>query len=114
MDIEHLSKLCKKYKPGLVVAVNVLGHSNDFKKIQSLKKKFNFYLVEDNCESLGSKYKDKSLGSIGFASSHSFYFGHHISTIEGGMVSTDDYKFYNIALSIRAHGWARIYKKNKE
>ncbi len=111
LDIEHLSKLCKKYKPGLVVAVNVLGHSNDFRKIQSLKKKFNFYLVEDNCESLGSKYKNKSLGSIGFASSHSFYFGHHISTIEGGMVSTDDYKFYNIALSIRAHGWARDLQK---
>jgi len=111
LNIQHLTKICKKYNPGLVVAVNVLGHPNDYNKIQYLKKRFNFYLVEDNCESLGSKYKNKSLGSIGFASSHSFYFGHHISTIEGGMVCTDDYKFYNIALSIRSHGWARDLQK---
>ena len=111
LDIAHLSKICKKYNPGLVVAVNVLGHSNDYSKIQFLKKKYNFYLVEDNCESLGSKYKKKNLGNIGSASSHSFYFGHHISTIEGGMLSTDNYKFYNIALSIRAHGWTRDLQK---
>jgi CDP-6-deoxy-D-xylo-4-hexulose-3-dehydrase len=116
LDIEHLNKICKKYNPGLVVAVNVLGHANDYSQIISLKNKYNFHLIEDNCESLGSKYKKKTLGSIGFASSHSFYYGHHISTIEGGMVSTDDFKFYNIALCVRAHGWARdlnINIKNK-
>ena len=112
LDINHLKKICKKYNPGLVITVNVLGHPNNYDEINLLKKKYNFYLIEDNCESLGSKYKNKNLGSIGFASSHSFYYGHHISTIEGGMVSTNDYRFYNIALSVRAHGWARDVRKN--
>ena len=107
IDVKHLEYLCKKFKPGAVVTVNVLGHSNNFKKILSLQKKFNFKIIEDNCESLGSKIKDKNLGTFGLASSHSFYYGHHISTIEGGMVSTNNKKFYNISLALRAHGWSR-------
>ena len=103
----NLEKICKKYNPGVVTVVNVLGHSNNFKKIISLKKKYNFKLIEDNCESMGSYFPKKSLGTFGLASSHSFYFGHHISTIEGGMVSTRDKRFYNILLAIRSHGWAR-------
>ena len=113
---QQLEKICKKYNPGLVVVVNVLGHSNDFKKINNLKRKYNFKLIEDNCESLGSYKKDKNLGTFGLASSHSFYYGHHISTIEGGMVSTNDKNFYNISLAVRSHGWARdmenSFKKN--
>ena len=111
LSLDHLEKICKKYNPGLVVVVNVLGHSNNFQKINVLKKKYNFKLIEDNCESLGSIKKKKKLGSFGLASSHSFYFGHHISTIEGGMVSTNDRKFYNLSLAIRSHGWARDVEK---
>ena len=112
MNISHLERLCKKFNPGLLVIVNVLGHANDISKILKLKSKYNFQLIEDNCESLGSKFKAKSLGSYGLASSHSFYFGHHISTIEGGMVSSSDNKFYNISSSIRAHGWSRDMETN--
>ena len=112
MNISHLERLCKKFNPGLLVIVNVLGHANDISKILKLKSKYNFQLIEDNCESLGSKFKSKSLGSYGLASSHSFYFGHHISTIEGGMVSSSDNKFYNISSSIRAHGWSRDMETN--
>ena len=112
MNISHLERLCKKFNPGLLVIVNVLGHANDINKILKLKNKYNFQLIEDNCESLGSKFKTKSLGSYGLASSHSFYYGHHISTIEGGMVSSSDNKFYNISSSIRAHGWSRDMETN--
>ena len=112
VDVKHLEYLCKKFKPGLLVLVNVLGHSNNFKNILNLKKKYNFELIEDNCESLGSKFKNKSLGTFGLASSHSFYYGHHISTIEGGMVSTNNKKFYNISLAVRSHGWSRDMQKN--
>ena len=112
LSFEHLEKICKKYNPGLVVVVNVLGHSNNFQKINALKKKYNFKLIEDNCESLGSFKGEKKLGSYGLASSHSFYFGHHISTIEGGMVSTNDRNFYNLSLAIRSHGWARDVEKS--
>ena len=111
INTHHLEKLCKKYKPSLLVVVNVLGHSNDFKKIFSLKKKYKFEIVEDNCESLGSKINDKNLGTLGIASSHSFYYGHHISPIDGGMVSTQNKKFYNVALAVRSHGWSRDVKK---
>ncbi len=115
---ENLEKICKEFRPGLVSVVNVLGHSNNFTKINYLKKKYNFILMEDNCESMGSKKDEKKLGTFGLSSSHSFYFGHHISTIEGGMVSTNNKKFYNIALAIRSHGWARdtelSFKKNLE
>ena len=107
IDTNHLEKICKKYNPGVLVLVNVLGHSNDYEKILFLKKKYKFQVIEDNCESLGSANRNKKLGTFGLASSHSFYFGHHISTIEGGMVSTKDRKFYNISLAIRSHGWAR-------
>lgn len=118
LDTKHLEKLCSKYNPGLIVLVNVLGHSNSFKKILNLKKKYNFKIMEDNCESLGSSTKSKKLGTFGLASSHSLYYGHHISTIEGGLVSTNNRDLYNIFLAIRAHGWARdmedSYKKKLE
>ena len=89
ISTEHLEKICKKYNPGVLVIVNVLGHGNDYNKIINLKRKYKFQIIEDNCESLGSSYKSKKLGTFGLASSHSFYFGHHISTIEGGMISTN-------------------------
>ena len=115
LDAEQLEKICKKFNPGLVVVVNVLGHSNNFKKINKIQKEYNFKLIEDNCESLGSKKNNRKIGSNGIASSHSFYVGHHISTIEGGIVSTNDKNFYNIALAIRSHGWARdVDKKFKK
>jgi len=112
INVKHLEKLCKKFNPGLLVLVNVLGHANNFDEILYLQKKYNFELIEDNCESLGSKFKRKKLGTYGLASSHSFYFGHHISTIEGGMASTKNKKFYNISLAIRAHGWSRDMQKS--
>ena len=108
---DNLEEICKKYNPGLVLIVNVLGHSNNNEKIKKLKKKYKFELIEDNCESLGSKTNKNVLGTTGLASSHSFYYGHHISTIEGGMVSTNDKKFYNLSLAIRSHGWARDVEK---
>ena len=118
LDTKQLEKICKKFKPSLVVVVNVLGHSNNFKEINKIQKKYNFKIMEDNCESMGSKKNNKKLGCNGISSSHSFYYGHHISTIEGGIISTDNKEFYNVALSIRSHGWARDveskYKKNLE
>jgi len=112
LNMEHLNKICSKYKPSLVVLVNVLGHSNSIKKILSLQKKYKFQIIEDNCESMGSSIKKKKLGTYGLASSHSLYYGHHISTIEGGLVSTKDRNLYNIFLAIRSHGWARDMEKN--
>jgi CDP-4-dehydro-6-deoxyglucose reductase, E1 len=67
-------------------------------------------LVEDNCESMGAKFKNKMCGKFGLWSSLSSYFSHHISTIEGGYFLTDDEELYSIALALRSHGWARDKK----
>ena len=112
IDVNHFELLCQKNKPSIAILVNVLGHSNDFKKIKKLCKKYDVILLEDSCEALGTLLEKKKLGTFGVASSFSFYYGHHISTIEGGMVTTDDFELYNLMLSIRSHGWSRDLDKN--
>jgi len=106
-DIQHLETLMKKYEPSAMIFVQVLGFPSKMDDIKSLCDKYGVILLEDSCESVGSTYNGKRTGSFGLMSSFSFYFGHHISTIEGGMVCTDDKEYYNILKSIRAHGWDR-------
>jgi len=112
VDITHFEILCKKFKPSVAIIVNVLGHPNNVREIKRLCKKYNVILLEDSCEALGTVLDEKKLGTFGLASSFSFYYGHHISTIEGGMVVTDNFELYNIMLSIRSHGWSRDLSKS--
>ena len=77
-------------------------------------KKNNIYLVEDTCESIGSCYGNLKLGNHGIASSFSFYYGHHISTIEGGMVCTNNRSLANIMKSVRSHGWLRDHSEKEK
>ena len=107
LNIKHFEYLCKKYKPSCVILVHVLGHPNNMQRIKSISKKYNIKIIEDTCEAIGSSIKNKKLGTFGLTTSFSFFYGHHLSTIEGGMVSTDDKVLYNIMLSVRSHGWAR-------
>lgn len=107
VDINHFEYLCKKYRPSVAIIVNILGHPNDYDEILKLCQKYNVILLEDSCEALGTVLNKQKIGTAGLASSFSFYYGHHISTIEGGMVTTDDYELYNLMLSIRSHGWSR-------
>ncbi len=112
LDIDHLEQLCKEYQPSCIILVHVLGHANHMKAINDICDRYDVVLIEDSCESLGSILDGKKLGSIGLAGSFSFYYGHHISTIEGGMVVTDDTELYHIMLSIRSHGWGRDVPKD--
>ncbi len=115
LDLNHLRKIIKFNKPSLVVLCHVLGHANHLDEIKKLCKQNKILLVEDTCESIGSSLYNIKLGNHGIASSFSFYYGHHISTIEGGMVSTNDKKFYNLLCSIRSHGWSRdMLEMNKQ
>ena len=107
LDINHLENLIKKFNPSCISLCHVLGHANNIKGIKRLTKNYNIEIIEDTCESLGTTYFNKKLGNFGLASSFSFYYGHHISTIEGGMVCTNDKSFYNLLVSIRSHGWSR-------
>ena len=97
----------------MIVAVNLLGNPNDFDAINKIIKKKNIFIFEDNCESLGAVYKGKQTGTFGVIGTFSTYFSHHISTMEGGFVTTDNKELYHILLSLRAHGWTRnLPKKN--
>jgi len=86
---------------------NVLGFSDNIKEIKKICHKNNIIFIEDNCESLGSKMGGKLLGNFGIASTFSFFVGHHLSTIEGGMICTDDRELYNMLLLTRIHGCDR-------
>lgn len=114
IDIAHFEKLVVENKPSAVILVHVLGVPNDMDKIVKICKEHDVIILEDTCESIGSEVIGKKLGTFGKMSSFSFYFGHHISTIEGGMVSTDDEEFYHLLLSIRSHGWDRDLPKEKQ
>jgi len=106
-DLEHLEELFKTESPSAFILVSVLGLVPDMDKIVDLCKKYDVILLEDVCESMGSKYKEKYLGTFGLASFFSMYFGHHLSTIEGGFINTDDEEFYHTLLMMRSHGWTR-------
>ncbi len=90
-----------------IMAVNLLGNSNDFTTILSIINGRNIILIEDNCESMGAKLNNKFTGTFGLMGTFSSFFSHHISTMEGGMVLTDDEELYHVLLCLRAHGWSR-------
>lgn len=116
VDIDHLKILIKEHKPSVLLIVHILGFPNEMKEIQELCKENNIILLEDSCESMGSTYNGIKTGNFGLMSSFSTYFGHHFSTIEGGLVNTNDDELYDILLSIRSHGWDRDLseKRRKE
>lgn len=107
VDLNHLEEIFKKEKPDALLLVSILGFSPHIKEIRSLCTKYGVILLEDNCESMGTEYKGTKLGNFGIMSTFSTYFGHHISTIEGGFVTTNDEEIYNLLLSCRSHGWDR-------
>lgn len=97
----------KKQPIKMLFLTNLLGFCDDIDVIQDLCAQKDILLVEDNCESLGTVYKGTKLGNFGLASTFSFYVGHHMSTIEGGAVCTDDEELANMLSLVRAHGWDR-------
>ena len=107
VDLEHLEEIFKKDKPAALLFVSILGLVPEMDKVVNLCSKYNVLLLEDTCESMGCEYKNKKLGTFGLASTFSTYFGHHISTIEGGFISTDDKELYELLVSMRSHGWDR-------
>ncbi len=107
LDLNHLEALLKKSQAAAVMPVHVLGVPNDMAGLARLKEKYGFSLLEDVCAATGSSYRNQKVGTFGAMSTFSFFFGHHISTIEGGMVCTSDDALHEILLQIRSHGWAK-------
>ena len=98
-------------KTRMIMAVNLLGNPNDFDHINRVIGERDIVLMEDNCESMGARFNGKYTGTFGVLGSFSSFFSHHISTMEGGLVVTDDEELYHILLSLRAHGWTRNLPK---
>lgn len=94
-----------------ILAVNLLGNANDFDRIREIIGDKPIVLLEDNCESMGARFNGKQAGTFGVMGTFSSFFSHHISTMEGGLVTTDDEEIYHILLSLRAHGWTRNLPK---
>lgn len=94
-----------------IMVVNLLGNPNDFDRIKAIAAPRGIALIEDNCESLGAEYRGRQAGTFGVMGTYSTFFSHHISTMEGGVISTDDEELYQILLSLRAHGWTRNLPK---
>ena len=107
VDLNHLETLLKKERPALLILVHILGHPNQMDAIHRLCAQYGCLVIEDACEALGSEYKGKKTGALSLAGSFSFYYGHHISSIEGGAITLSDDKLYSVMLSIRSHGWSR-------
>ncbi len=112
LDVDHLEMLLKEHNPSTVIMVQVLGVPHKMEALMALKEKYGFILLEDACAAMGSSQQGRNVGTWGDMASFSFYFGHQISTIEGGMVSTDDPQLYDLLLMLRSHGWGKDLPKD--
>lgn len=106
-DLNHLESIFQKEHPSILLFVSPLGLVPRMDKIIELCEKYDVILLEDVCESMGSKFNGKNLGVFGLASFYSLYFGHHLSTIEGGFINTNNENLYLTLLMMRSHGWDR-------
>lgn len=112
INLDELEEVCKKENPSVVIYVQVLGVPHDKERLLSLQKQYGFILLEDACAALGARYADGTMvGKVGDMSSFSFYFGHQLSTIEGGMVNTDSKELYDLLIMLRSHGWLKDLDK---
>jgi len=109
-DIDELKKAVSP-ETKMIVAVSVLGNPCNFDEITKICDENNIILFEDNCESMGAKFKDVYTGTFGLIGTFSTFFSHHISTMEGGVIVIDDFEIYSLCKSLRNHGWTRGQEK---
>jgi CDP-6-deoxy-D-xylo-4-hexulose-3-dehydrase len=94
-----------------LMPVHLLGNACDMRALGALAARHDLVIVEDTCEAHGARFEGKMVGTFGAMGTFSFYFSHHISTIEGGMLVTDDPALADLARMLRAHGWTRDVKR---
>jgi len=111
---KKLIEKLNKYPIKMFFLTNLLGFCDDVDEIKKICDKKEIILIEDNCESLGTVYKGRKLGNFGLASTFSFYVGHHLSTIEGGAICTDNVELETMLQMVRAHGWDRNLTEKKQ
>jgi CDP-6-deoxy-D-xylo-4-hexulose-3-dehydrase len=107
LDLNYLEDLVKREHPAVVILVHVLGVPCDMTGVFALQRKYGFQILEDCCASHGARHQGRMVGTFGAMSSFSFYYGHHMSTVEGGVVCTNDEQLYYHLLMARSHGWLK-------
>lgn len=110
IDLEKLAAAITD-KTKAILSVNLLGNPNDYTKMTEIIGERDIFILEDNCESMGATIEGKQAGTFGVMGTFSSFFSHHIATMEGGCIVTDDEELYHILLCIRAHGWTRNLPK---
>jgi CDP-6-deoxy-D-xylo-4-hexulose-3-dehydrase len=120
LDVRHLERALTP-RTRMVVAVSILGNPCELDVIRAFCDRHGLYLFEDNCESMGASLAGRPCGTFGHLNTFSTFFSHHISTMEGGVIATDDTELFHLARSLRAHGWTRdvpdgspIYEKRDD
>jgi CDP-4-dehydro-6-deoxyglucose reductase, E1 len=112
-DLDQL-KLAVNDNTKMILAVNLLGNPNNFDAIKDIIGSRDIILMEDNCESMGAEFKGKQTGTFGLVGTFSTFFSHHMATMEGGLIVTNDEEMYHVMVCLRAHGWTRhLPKENK-
>lgn len=114
VDVNHLRNIFKTESPAVLLLVSVLGLSPNMKEITDLCSEYDVILLEDNCESQGTEYDGVKLGNFGLMASFSTYFGHIMSTIEGGLITTNDEEMYEYLIQLRSHGWSRDLQQSSK
>jgi CDP-6-deoxy-D-xylo-4-hexulose-3-dehydrase len=113
IELQSLNMDCGQLKAALsprtraIVGVSILGNPAALDVMRHFADEHGLYFLEDNCESMDAELNGKKAGTYGHISTFSFFFSHHISTMEGGMVTTDDRELFELMRSMRAHGWVR-------
>lgn len=120
MDVSQLERALTP-RTRMVVAVSILGNPCALDVVRDFCDRHGLYLFEDNCESMGASLNGKLCGTFGDLGTFSTFFSHHISTMEGGVIATNDTELYHLSRSMRAHGWTRdlpqdstIYEKRDD
>lgn len=106
MDVSKLEQALSP-ETRMIVGVSILGNPAALDVMRAFADAHELYFLEDNCESMGAELNGRKAGTFGHLNTSSFFFSHHISTMEGGMVLTDDQELADLCRSLRAHGWTR-------
>jgi CDP-6-deoxy-D-xylo-4-hexulose-3-dehydrase len=114
LSIDSLLEAIDRFPIKAILMVHVLGNSTNLSKLLNIVDEKDLLLIEDTCESLGSRFETKSLGTLGAFGTFSFYFSHHMTTIEGGMVVAQTLEDYDLLRCLRAHGWSREQSNREE
>ena len=107
LDINEVKKAIVEHKPAAILTVNLLGNPSDLTELSNIAEENNIILFEDNCESFGAEINGRKTGTFGTMGTHSFFFSHHLQTMEGGMILTNYEEDAQYIDSMRAHGWLR-------